>query len=316
VQPLIEINQNIPLTPLTTLGIGGNARFFVEVYTTENLKQAIISANEKKLPWIVIGGGSNLLVSDKGYPGLVIKNNLQGITFEQEKIKIQAGTSLQELVDFTIENELDGMSTMTGIPGSVGGAIYGSAGAYGDNIRDFLLEISYLDGEEIKTLTKDQFETGYRDSFFKHHKSLVILSAVFGGFQKGNKEEMQKECEQIMQKRNAKYPPEQKCPGSFFKNVIASELSNEQLKNIPPDKIIFGKIPAGYLLESVGAKGAKRGQIAVAENHANTFINLGEGSAEDFYQLSLDLAKKVYQKFSIKLEPEVQFINLAPFIIG
>jgi UDP-N-acetylmuramate dehydrogenase len=315
VQPLIKINPNIPLAPLTTLGIGGDAQFFVEVYTTENLKQAIIWANEKNLSWIVIGGGSNLLISDEGYPGLVIKNNLQGITFEHEKIKVQAGTSLQELVNFTIENELDGMSTMTGIPGSVGGAIYGSAGAYGDNIRDFLLEISYLDGEEIKTLTKDQFETGYRDSFFKHHKSLVILSATFGGFQKGNKEEMQKECVQIMQKRNAKYPPSQKCPGSFFKNVIASELSNDQLKNIPPDKIIFGKIPAGYLLESVGAKGANRGQIAVAKNHANTFINLGEGSAEDFYQLSLDLAIKVYQKFGIKLEPEVQFINLPPFTI-
>ncbi len=310
---MLQISENIPLSTHTTLEIGGPARYFVEATTIEELKEALEYVKNNDLQWIIIGSGSNLLVSDDGFSGLVIKNNVQGILLEDGIITVQAGELLQKLVNFTIEHQLDGMSTMTGIPGTVGGAIYGSAGAYGDNIRDFLTSITYLENNEVKTLTKAEFQTGYRDSFFKHHKNLIILSAKFSGFAKGEKTKMEQECETILQKRTHKYPPHQKCPGSFFKNVIATELNENQLKNIPADKILFGKIPAGYLLEAVGAKGSHKGQIKVAETHANTFINLGNGTANDFYDLAYNLYRKVLDEFGIKLEPEVQFINLQPF---
>lgn len=311
----IYIQQNIPLAPFTTLGIGGNAAYFVEITTIQQLQSALKYAQDKKIPWQVIGGGSNLLISDDGFPGLIIKINYQGIAPKNDQILVKAGTKLQALVNFTIENELDGMSTMTGIPGTVGGAIYGSAGAYGDNIRDFLTEVTYLEETEIKKLTKAKFTSSYRDSTFKHNKNAIILEATFSGFSPGNKTEMQKESAEIIEKRNKKYPPEQKCPGSFFKNVLAADLTPDQLKLIPEDKILYGKIPAGFLLESVQAKGKQRGDIVIATSHANTFINRGQGTATDFYQLAKEQAQKVFERYGITLEPEVQFINLPPFTI-
>ncbi len=307
---MLQISENIPISQYTTLEIGGPTKFLCEINSQNELNEALDFAKNKNISWLIIGSGSNLLVSDDGFPGLIIKNNIQGIVLKDNIITTQAGELLQSLVNFTIEHELDGMSTMTGIPGTVGGAIYGSAGAYGDNIRDYLIEITYLDNNDVKTLTKAEFQTGYRDSFFKHHKNLIILSAKFSGFTPGNKAEMEIECAEIIQKRTTKYPPNQKCPGSFFKNVIATELSANQLSKIPQDKIIFSKVPAGFLLETVDAKGMKLGQIKVAETHANTFINLGGGTAKDFYELAFNLAMKVYLKYGIKLEPEVQFINL------
>ena len=205
------------------------------------------------------------------------------------------------------------MSTMNGIPGTVAGAIYGSAGAYGDNIRDHLEEVKCFDGQNSITLTKDQYDTGYRDSIFKHNKNLIILEGTFSGFPTSSKEDLQKEADHILEIRAQKYPPNTKCPGSFFKNVITSEAPPEALSKIPPDKIKFGKIPAGFLLESVGAKGDQLGQIKVADNHGNTFINLGDGTAQDFYNLAKKYYLKVKDQFGISLQPEVQLLNLPPF---
>lgn len=146
---MIKVLENVPLKDYTTLQIGGPAKYFVEVKSEEELKEAIEHAVDTENPYLVIAGGSNLLISDDGYDGLIIKFEVSGIEQNGEDIIVKAGTKLQDLVDYTIDKGLDGMSTMTGIPGSVGGAIFGSAGAYGDNIRDHLQEINYFDGENI-----------------------------------------------------------------------------------------------------------------------------------------------------------------------
>lgn len=316
---MINIQKNVPLKDYTTLKIGGPAMFFVEISNVDELKEAVVWAKEKNTPYLAIAGGSNLLISDGGYAGLIIKIAFSGIEQDGDTIKVKAGSPLQELVNYTIDNGLDGMSTMTGIPGSVGGAIYGSAGAYGDNIRDFLVNVIYFDGENIQEIIKAQYITGYRDSIFKKHKEYIILESEFSGFSQANTEELKREAVEIIEKRKEKYPPDTLCPGSFFKNIPIDTLSPNQIKQIndlfndhgkdPQYLNRFRKIPAGPLLEVLGANGDQLGQIKVAKNHGNTFFNLGNGSAQDFWNLAKKWKSKVKDKFGIELETEVQLIG-------
>ncbi|TSC64625.1 MAG: UDP-N-acetylmuramate dehydrogenase, partial [Microgenomates group bacterium Gr01-1014_93] len=157
----------------------------------------------------------------------------------------------------------------------------------------------------------DQCGFGYRDSSFKRNG--LIISEVTFQLEKGDPEKLKKEADEILEKRLTKYPKGIKCPGSFFKNIVANTLPEEILEKIPREKIVYGKIPAGVLLEEVGAKGDKLDGIEIAPYHANLFINNGGGKAEDFYNLAKKYFELVYQKFGIELEPEVQLINLLPF---
>jgi UDP-N-acetylmuramate dehydrogenase len=302
--------QNILISKLTTLEIGGPVSKFTEVSNFEELKSALEYAKKEDLKFLVIGGGSNLLVSDEGYDGFIIKNLTQGIHLAGNELSVESGTILQDLVDFTIANGLSGMNKLTGIPGTVGGALFGNAGAYGQTISDHLVKVICFDGEKETELTKDECKFNYRDSAFKKSKS-VIFRGVFN-LELGDAPELKKESDETLKKRLVKYPIGIKCPGSFFKNIVASTLPDEILRNISEDKIMYGKIPAGKLLEEVGAKGDAMGQIKIAEYHGNLFINLGDGKAEDFYNLAKKYFQKVKEKFRIELEPEVQLINLPP----
>jgi UDP-N-acetylmuramate dehydrogenase len=308
---MVSPQKDVSLKNFTTLQIGGPAQYFIEVNTKEELTEALRFAEENSLPFLVIGGGSNLLISDQGFEGLIIKNSIPGIKREGDNFRVSAGVSLQDLVDLTIEEGLDGIYKMTGVPGTVGGAIYGRAGAYGHSITDYLVEVTVYNPKtkEVKTLQKDQIKFGYRDSEFKIN-GLIILEAVFGPLPKKDQAEIKKEAGEIRAKREAKYTPGTLSPGSFFKNVIAEDLPPNILEKVKEDITPFGKIPAGRLIERVGGKGDKLGQIKIAENHGNTFINLGEGTADDFYNLAKKYFKLVKDEFNIELEPEVQLINL------
>ena len=337
----MKIVRNYPMSKVTTLGIGGPAKAFSVVKTEEELVETIKFAKEKGMDFVIIGGGSNLLVSDRGVNKLIIKNEVAGITSVHTggMLSVKSGTPLQELVDFSISHSPSGLQKLTGIPGTVGGAVYGAVGAYGMEIidhivsvktlspnmlasedRDFLLSQSEAILRNKKSdrakqpkvlfLTKKDCDFGYRDSIFKTNK-MIILEATFQ-LEPGNTEELRKEAAEILNKRLKKYPKGIKCPGSFFKNIVAETLPKEILDKIPSDKIVYDKIPAGSLLESVGAKGDKLNGIEIAPYHANLFINEKQGAAKDFYKLAEKYYRLVYQKFGIKLEPEVQLINLPP----
>lgn len=320
---------NFPLSNITTLGIGGPAKEFVEVKSEDELINEIKSASQK---YLVIGGGSNLLFSDEGFDGLVIKNNISGIEREGNSLKVKAGTRLQELVDLAIDKGLSGLEKLTGIPGTVGGAVYGNAGAYGQIISDHLARVKVFQSvipakagiqkndwtpdqvggnNQVIWLTKDECNFSYRNSSFKRNK-FVILEVEFE-LTAGNPNDLQKEADETLEKRLVKYPPGIKCPGSFFKNIVTESLPQKILENIPEEKIMYGKIPAGALLEGVGAKGDRIDGIEIAPYHANLFINKGSGTAKDFYNLAKKYWNLVKQKYEVELEPEVQLINLPPF---
>ena len=309
---MLNVIANHPMSSLTTLQIGGPARFFTSVRSENELIESIQYSKQYQLPFLIIGGGSNLLVSDSGVNCLVIKNEIEGITKAVRTLKVKSGTPLQHLVDFSIANNLSGLQKLTGIPGTVGGAVFGNAGAYGQTISDYLREVTAIDPQsnETKILQQDECEFDYRDSIFKKN-GYIILEIIFK-LEVGKRKEQRLEADEILEKRLVKYPKGTKCPGSFFKNLIAERLPKEILRKIPKEKIVYGKLPAGSLLEMVEAKGESLGNIEIANYHANLFINKGDGKASDFYNLAKKYAQKVKDKFGISLEPEVQLINLSP----
>lgn len=307
---MIKPQENVSLKGFTTFGIGGPAKYFYKAEILEDIIEAVKFAQQKNLPFLILGSGSNLLISDEGFSGLAIKNETSGIKKNGDEIIVQSGTKLSQLVDYCIENGLEGIQKLAGIPGTVGGAIRGNAGAYGQIISDCLTEVAYLNGVEIKLLSKNQCEFDYRESIFKKD-SLVILEIYFK-FPKGDTNLLSKESLEILAQRMAKYPQGLKCPGSFFKNIPVDKIPQDKLKLIPEEKIIYNKIPAAVLLDLVGAKGQKIGNVQISKNHANLIINESNGKAQDVWQLAYNLSQTVKEKFGIDLEPEVQFINLPP----
>ena len=320
----MQFIDNYPLKNITTLQIGGPAKKFVEVKTQEELIEAITFSKQNNLEYLIIGGGSNLLVADEGVNKLIIKNEITGITtsgshLEGARLNVKSGTVLQDLVDYSIQHGLPGLQKLTGIPGTVGGAVFGNAGAYGQTISDNIISVVILNPfQDLQTLPKKECNFNYRDSIFKQTKNpileILLRLDTKNAIVQNVVSLLQKEADEVLEKRLIKYPKGIKCPGSFFKNIVASTLPKEILEKIPQEKIIYGKLPAGSLLEEVGAKGDSLEGIYIADYHANLFINSGSGSAKTFYDLAKKYADKVYGKFGIKLEPEVQLINLPPIL--
>lgn len=286
-----NLKQNEKLAHHTTFGIGGEALFFYVARKPQDLIQAVQIAKEGKIPFFVLGGGSNVLVSDSGFKGLVIKNRCNKIFLNDKKITCQSGVLLDDLVSLGCENSLSGVEFAAGIPGTVGGAVYGNAGAFGKAVGDLLTEAVILNSQgRIEEVKKEYFEFGYRESKLKKTKD-VLLSVTFT-VSRGEKEKIKKEIKKNLEERRRKLPQKEKSAGCFFKNVVENGK----------------KISAGFLLEQVDAKNIKEGDAAVFERHANILINLGKAKAEEIRRLANLLKRKVKEKFDVDLEEEVVYL--------
>lgn len=305
---LKNLQKDFPLKSLTTIQTGGTAKGLVIVKTDKELINVVSILKRDGIRFLIVGGLSNLLFSDKGFDGIIVKNEVSGIEENNGIITAKSGTVLQDLVDFTIEKGLAGLDKITGIPGTVGGAIYGNAGAYGQTISDFITSVTILKNGQNTRLSKSDCGFDYRTSVFKETHD-IILNSEFQ-LTKSNSDSLRKESQEILSQRVKKYPPGLKSPGSFFMNVYASKIPAEGLKLIPEEKIRNGRAHVGWILESVGAKGYRVGGVEVANYHGNLFINKGNGTSDDYLKLSADLAKRVRNKYGIVLEPEVQLIDL------
>lgn len=303
----MNILENVSASSFTTLRIGGRVKYFAAAFTSDDIVELIKKAKTENTPYIVIGGGSNLLVSDFGYNGMIIQNLIRGIEKKDDVIEVGSGTDLQQLVWWANENGISGFEKLAGIPGTVGGAVYGNAGAYGQNVSDQLIEVEVLKDDTVEKLSKEDCSFVYRTSVFKTTHDTILKVRFSAGA--GNPEKLTKTSQETVAMRAKKYAPGLAVPGSFFKNIEADKLPADVLKNIPGDKIVFGKVPAGWLLEEVGAKGKRNGAVSISETHANLFINDGGGTANEFVDLAREYRDKVKEKFNIYLEPEVQLIG-------
>lgn len=302
-----KLEENFPLYTLTTVQTGGSAEGLVRVGSELELIDAVEFLKKSGVKFLVVGGLSNLLFADKGFDGIIVKNENGGLNENGATVVAYGGTILQGLVDFTIEKGLSGLHKMTGIPGTVGGAIYGNAGAYGQTISDFITSANVLrEGKKIR-LSKSDCKFDYRNSLFKKTKDL-ILSAEFR-LEKADEKSLQEESKKVLDQRLEKYHPGLKSPGSFFMNVYVDQIPAQGLKMIPKDKIRNGRVHVGWILESVGAKGSKVGGVHVASYHGNLFINQDHGTSADYINLAKELSKKVKEKYGVNLIPEVQLID-------
>jgi len=308
---MLKIRENVLLRDYTTFKIGGPARYFFVAKSKEDLKNAILWAKKKKLPFFILGGGSNVLFSDNGFKGLVIK--LQNTQYEIRNTKIvaEAGVPLQKLVLETAKKGLSGLENLAGIPGTLGGAIWGNAGAFGREIGDLVEEVKVLDvGSsrlEVKKLRNKGCKFGYRDSIFKRKKNWIILEATLR-LKKGKKKEIEEKIKEFLRLRKEKQPLEFPSAGSVFKNVPVEKVP-KKIQEKFKEKIKDGFLPAGVLIEAAGLKGFQIGEVKISEKHANFIVNVENARAKDVVKLIELIKKEVKRKFNIEIEEEIKLVG-------
>lgn len=289
------LSKSVPLQDYSNFRIGGEADYFFEATSVQDLVSSICKAREHSFPYYVIGGGYNILFDDDGFRGLIIRNGVKGITQRGIETEVEAlsGTPLKSLLQYSLEKGLSNLEFLAGIPGTVGGAVFGNAGAFGQSIGNFLSEAVVLDEEGKQTKVKrEYFEFSYRQSSLRQ-KNDILLKAVFE-LQHGDKEKIRALIEKNLAERENKHPPQgMACAGSYFKNPV---LPNGE------------RVPAAYFLEKVGAKDMRLGGAAVYSGHSNFIVNLERASARDIMRLAEKLKHLVIERFGVELEEEVIFL--------
>jgi UDP-N-acetylmuramate dehydrogenase len=304
----LTVSAHTPLSRYTRFGIGGPADLFAETPDERAFIAALAAARESGTPVCVTGGGTNLIVSDQGFRGLVLRFSESTLCADGARIMAGAGAVLQELVDFANHRGLKGLETLAGIPGWVGAAVYGNAGAYGHSISERVAAVRFFDGDEVRVFDNSQCDFRYRESIFKRHKEWTIFRVELL-LEPASAAELQEISAGILKVRNEKFPPTMKCAGSIFKNFLLRELPPEVAAAVPSSVVREGKIPAAWFLEQVGAKGMQLGGIQVAAYHANLIYNAGQGTASELCELIAGLKRRVRDRFGIDVEEEVQYVG-------
>lgn len=306
--PQVRVLRDELLSELTRFGIGGPAALYVETPSESSFIEVLRRLRASGSRWVVIGGGTNLIVSDHGFDETVVRLTAREIRVEGNLVHAAAGAVLQDLVDFTIDQGLAGVHTMTGIPGSVGAAVYGNAGAYGRSLAQSVLAVRFFDGSSVRTLDNAGCGFRYRESVFKRNKDWIIFGVTLE-LERGDGAALRAKATEILDIRNRKYPPTMKCAGSIFKNLLFDELPESVQEQVPARVIIEGKVPSAFFLEQVGAKGMKNGDIHVADYHANLIYNAGRGTAEELVEVIRELKARVRERFGFDLCEEVQYVG-------
>jgi len=313
---LPSIQENVLLANHTTYKIGGPAKYFFVAKTKQDLITALTVAKKFKLPIYILGGGSNVLISEKGFDGLVIKvQNTEHRIYDLKKIYVEAGVNITKIAYLSADIGLSGLEWSVGMPGTIGGAIYGSAQAFGARISDIVESVEVVDEKtmKIRNLAKKQCKFSLKNSIFKANNTprgannLVIISAVLDFSQKPT-EQIKSKIKEFLEYRKTKHPMEFPSAGSVFINP--EKVSKEILEKYPELDYFFkkGPLPAGYLIAKCGLAGKKIGNAQISEKHANFIINLGEATAEDVLALINLAQSEVKKTFGIELEPEVQIL--------
>ncbi len=288
--PAENIHIKEPMSKHTTFRIGGEADCLLQIETCEQLKRVQGYLQQLEIPYFVIGNGSNLLVSDNGFPGVILEiaDQMSDIRVEGECIIAQAGALMSKIARVAYENGLTGFEFAAGIPGTIGGGVVMNAGAYGGELKQVVTCVTVLDKNgNLLELDNDTMEFGYRTSAIKHHPFIVVQVCI--KLQTGNKEQIKATMDDLAAKRREKQPLEYPSAGSTFKR---------------PEGHFAGK-----LIMDAGLRGYRVGDAQVAEKHCGFVINRGQATATEVKQLMSHVQSEVKNQFGVELEPEVIFLG-------
>ncbi len=302
---ILNVRENVPLAPASTFQIGGNAQYFIDVRSEEDICAAINWAREKDLPFTILSGGSNVLVDDKGIDGLVI--HILGNLFSTKDGAVDswAGTNLLSLIRSMAAQGWGGWEKLSGIPGTVGGALRGNAGAFGPEIKDFVTGVRAINSEDGKPreFTTEECDFSYRHSYFKDHLEWIItrvslkLSSVAP-------EEGARLIDETIAEREKRHLQNVRAAGSFFMNPVAPLPLQEMFEKEKGVKSREGRVPAGWLIEKAGMKGAKVGDAISSLQHPNYLVNGGNATAAEVRELAGKIKAAVKEQFEVVLEEE------------
>jgi len=307
----MEIREQVILAPFTTFGIGGPARYFVEVRTETEVREALLFAQEKCLKTAILGGGSNVLVSDKGFDGVIIKIMPDDLLFDGDLVRVSAGYNLLTLIRTCTARGLGGWESLAGIPGTVGGAVRGNAGAFGSEIRDFVLSVRALHREtlEAREFSNKESNFAYRDSYYKEHSEWII-TAVSLRLTHIEVKESRRLIDETIAVREKRHLQNVRAAGSFFMNPVAPQDVIELFEREKGGPARLGRVPAGWLIEKVGMKGVRVGGAIASEMHPNYILNeTGDARAEDVLTLAEKICERVEQRFGICLKKEAAVLE-------
>lgn len=292
----MNIQERVSLSRLTSLHVGGPARYVIPVNSANEAVEAIAFAREKNLPFFILGKGSNTLFPDTGYDGVILLMSNRAISIEGNRVTAGAGTFMRMLVNKALEHNLRGLEELAGIPGTVGGAVRGNAGTWDTDIKKVLVEAHVLkpqpNGEyALVTMPEHECEFGYRHSIFKSHPDWVVVEAVFE-LTSGDAAQGQALVAKDLAQRHTKQPYDAPSAGSVFKN---------------PDK--EHGIFSGKLIEAAGLKGLQVGGAQISPKHGNFIVNRGGAKAADVKSLIREVQEIVKNRFSVNLEPEIEIVG-------
>lgn len=337
-----NLHENVPLAPLTTLKIGGTARYFIVAGTEAQLHDAIAFAEQESLNVFILGGGSNVLIADQGFNGLVVQIGLRGIsrTADQSIVTAGAGEDWDQFVSYCVENCLAGVECLSGIPGFVGGTPVQNVGAYGQEVSETIASVRCFDRrtKQFTSLSNADCRFEYRTSIFNStERDHYIVAAVTYSLRKngepkvvykdliehfaGRHPALAEVRNAVLEIRRAKSmvidaaDPDSKSAGSFFKNPVIEKDTLEKIRSIHENipSFAFGdkvKIPAAWLIENSGfGKGFSLGNAGISTKHTLALINRGGASSEDMLRLKAEIQKRVKEEFGIELQPEPVFVG-------
>lgn len=288
---LNNLQKAVILAPYSTFQIGGPADYFFRATNKDELKNAYIWGKNQKLPIFIVGGGSNVIFSDKGFRGLVIRNEANHIHLQNTVIEAESGALWSQLIQLAIQNNLSGIERLIGLPGTIGAAVRGNAGCNGVETKDLLISATLLDEVTFneKEVESEYFNFSYRESKIKRDPELVLSVKLGLKPHKGTPDDLRATMKEVLLDRNGKQPTG-KNAGSFFKNPSLT-------------------FSAGRAIDEAGLKGFTVGDAQISEKHANFFMNLGKATQQDLIQLARHAAKKVQEKTGIQLEQEVNILD-------
>lgn len=334
-----RLRRDEPLSRHTNFRIGGPATYFLEARDSDEVTRAVCAAVRERLPFFLLGGGSNVLVSDKGFDGLVVKLANRNFSIEGTRVRAEAGMLSVFLARKTVEAGLAGFEWAVGLPGTVGGAVRGNAGCFGGEMKDVVSAVEIVDiGGDCarRTLTREECEFGYRDSIFKHSKAplapsrsptgslagdqsgslgggMGVVLAVTLELRAGDRAKGEELLHDYVSRRKEKQPTDYSSAGCVFKNFeFTDEAELAKLRkdtDVPEEFARARRIPAGWIVEQLGLKGTRIGEAMISEKHGNFIVNAGRATADEVVQLIALVKSRSREAYGIQLQEEIQYIG-------